>query len=158
MTDSSAESEPLSCIQYNLEINMNAKKETVWRAMTKDINSWWLADFHMLGAESVVSLDTTAGGALLEEDPRGSSLLWYTVQMCQHEEALHLVGHISPDFGGPATSMLTLRLEGKDDSTCLKIRDALHGQISSSTADCLEIGWAQLFGVGLKKYVENLPS
>ncbi len=155
MNETPAAPQPLSCIQYDLEINIEAKKDAVWHALTQEINSWWLADFHMLGADSSLSLDAVAGGYLLERDPRGSSLLWYTVQMCQQAEALHLVGHISPDFGGPATTMLTLRLEEKNGGTNLKIRDALFGQISSSTADCLEIGWAQLFGVGLKKYVEN---
>ena len=66
-------------LQYELEISMRAPRERVWGALTDEINAWWLPDFHVVGPESVVTLDARAGGGLVEALPDGGSLLWYTV-------------------------------------------------------------------------------
>ena len=142
-------------LSYELQVDIMAPKNRVWKAITDETNAWWLPDFHMLGNQSVVSFDCRAGGQLIESRPDGSSLLWYTVQMCKREESLYLVGYIAPDFGGPATTMLRLKLVGTQNGTTLMIQDSICGHIEDSTASCLEIGWAQLFGEGLKQYLEG---
>ena len=108
----------------------------------------------MVGEGSVVTFDAAAGGQLLESKQDGGSLLWYTVSMCTPGESLHLVGHLAPAFGGPATTMLHLALSERDGATVLSVEDALFGHISDENVANLEAGWGQLFGDGLKRHVE----
>ena len=142
-------------VQYELEVSIDATPEQVWSALTASTDAWWLADFRMCGEGSRVTLEARAGGQLVEQRDDGSSLLWYTVQMCTPGEALHLVGHLGPDWGGPATSMMKVALAAAGDGTLLKIQDALFGALSESAANSLESGWRQLFEDGLKAYVEG---
>jgi len=142
-------------LKYEFSIDIDAPREAVWTALTQETNAWWLPDFHMVGADSVVTLDARAGGQLVETNEAGGSLLWYEVQMCTPGESLHLVGHIGADWGGPATTMLTIKLEQRGDTTTLRVADALLGCVSASMPDSLEEGWKQLFGAGLKAHVES---
>lgn len=143
-----------SALQYEFEVEIRAGRETVWAALTQETNLWWLPDFHMLGKASVVTLDARAGGAFVEMLEGGGSLLWYQVQMSVPCESLHLVGHLGADWGGPATTMLSLTLVEGEGSTTLRVRDALYGNLGESTGESLESGWRRLFTEGLKAYVE----
>ena len=140
---------------YDLEIIIDAPRAAVWKALTEETDNWWLADFHMVGEGSVVTLDATAGGHLIEKTEDGASLLWYTVQMCTPGESLHLVGHSAPQWGGPSISMLHLALEDRDDATVLRVQDAIFGRVADTSVSSLKQGWQQLFGDGLKRYVEG---
>ena len=143
-----------SC-SYTLEISMSAPREAVWTALTDEVNAWWLPDFHMVGPDSIVRFEGRAGGALIETRTDGGSLLWYTVQMAMPNESLHLVGHLGPEWGGPATSLLSLTLETQGDETVLRVKDALYGCPSEASANSQADGWRQLFTDGLKAYVER---
>lgn len=140
-------------VQYTLEVPIEAPVDRVWAALTEETNAWWLPDFHMVGADSIVTFEARAGGKLVEEKADGGSLLWYTVQMCTPGESIHLVGHIAPNWGGPATSMLELKLEADGAGTRLIVNDALFGRVGETTPQSLRDGWGQLFGEGLAKHV-----
>lgn len=150
----SATSMETRALSYELEVPVAAPRDAVWIALVDETNAWWLPDFHMVGTDSVVSFDARAGGQLIESTPAGGSLLWYTVAMCTPGESLHLVGHIAPEWGGPATTMLRLSLEERDGGTVLKVTDALFGNVSEGSAAAQEEGWLALFGDGLKNHVE----
>jgi uncharacterized protein YndB with AHSA1/START domain len=141
--------------QYALEIQINAPRAAVWQALVDETNAWWLPDFHMVGEGSVVSFDARAGGQLIETKPDGGSLLWYTVQMCAPQESLHLVGFCAPEWGGPATTMLRLKLEDTDGGTLLSVSDALVGRVTDESLESLRAGWLQLFTDGLKSFAER---
>ncbi len=151
----SSETLPVQTLKYELQIPIDAPKAVVWKALTEETNAWWLPDFHMVDADSVVSLQARAGGQLIESKADGGSLLWYTVQMCVPGESIHLVGFMAPEWGGPATTMLELSLQENDGGTMLMVRDALFGQVTESTAKSLEDGWGKLFGQGLRGHVEG---
>lgn len=51
-------------VQYEFEIDIDAPRERVWRALTDQLSSWWLKDFHVLGEDSIVTLEPTPGGRL----------------------------------------------------------------------------------------------
>lgn len=144
-------------LKYELEIAIDADPDRVWEALINDTNAWWLSDFHMVGPDSVVTFDAQAGGHLMETTPDGGSLLWYTVQFCQPgQHTLHLVGNLGPDWGGPSTTNLTLRVEsGAAGGSILKVTDAHHGRVDEASIQSLESGWNQLFSDGLKRYVEG---
>ncbi|MCA9319246.1 MAG: hypothetical protein KDB53_00860 [Planctomycetes bacterium] len=142
-------------LKYEFEVTMRGSRDLVWSTLTEATTDWWLPEFHMVGPESKVTLDARAGGQLLEVTAGGDSLLWYTVIMCLPQKALHLVGHVGPNWGGPATTMLTLSLQDRDEGRCtLRVQDALFGHLSEQSARSLEDGWRQLFENGLKTRVE----
>lgn len=48
-------------LQYELEVPIEAPPSAVLKALTEEIDAWWLPDFHMVGEGSVVSLEAAAG-------------------------------------------------------------------------------------------------
>lgn len=140
---------------YELEIPIDADRKRVWKALTEEINFWWLPDFHMTGEGSIVTLDVRAGGHLLEVHEDGSSLMWSTVHMCQPEKSLDLVGHIGAEWGGPNTDMMHLSLEERDGGTVLHVHASMFGNVDEANLKSLEDGWRQLFTDGLKRHAES---
>jgi uncharacterized protein YndB with AHSA1/START domain len=141
-------------VQYEFAISIASTKEHVWRVLTEQVASWWLPDFHMLGTDSIVSLEPRAGGRLFEKIG-DKELLWYSVFSIMPEASLDLIGYCSADYGGPSTSLLTLKLAGDGKSTTLHVRDSLFGHVPDSHALSLQSGWKQLFTLGLKAYCEQ---
>ena len=87
--------------QYELSISIDAPRQRVWRALTDQLGSWWLPDFHMLGEDSIVSLELQAGGRLYEQNG-DQELLWYTVLavapgIAEHGRLLHARFWRTPD-------------------------------------------------------------
>lgn len=139
---------------YELEIPIDRPRERVWQALTEEINAWWLPDFHMIGEGSVIRFDAEAGGQLIERHENGKSLLWYTVLMCDPGISVQLVGHTSPEWGGPSTSMIKFLLEDREGGTVLRFSDAVFGHVTDKTAKSLEDGWRWLMTDGLKAHLE----
>ena len=54
-------------VQYEFQVEIEATPARVWRALTDQLSSWWLPDFHMLGEDSVVTLEPKPGGRLFEQ-------------------------------------------------------------------------------------------
>ncbi len=142
-------------LRYELEIPIKASKEKVWKSLTEETNAWWLPDFHVVGEGSVITFDARAGGHLIETKEGGGSLLWYTVTMVTPERSIHMVGHMAPEWGGPATTMLELALVENDGETLFRVRDAIYGNASASSAKSLEDGWRKLFTEGLAAHAEQ---
>jgi uncharacterized protein YndB with AHSA1/START domain len=88
-----AEVLPTRGVRYALEIGINASPVRVWRALTEEIDAWWLADFHVAGADSTMTLDATPGGHLIERAADGGGILWYTVCACRPPTLLTWSGH-----------------------------------------------------------------
>lgn len=148
---------PSACCQYELQITIAASADVVWRAIFDDTNAWWLPDFHVAGPDSIVTFDSAIGGrGLVEDNAAGDSLLWYSVHMYQpSQRTVYLIGHIAPEWGGPATSSLKLAVESKGDGSVLTICDARHGNVDEKHVQSSADGWQQLFTDGLKKFVEQ---
>jgi uncharacterized protein YndB with AHSA1/START domain len=140
-------------IQYDISVSIQGTPQRVWRALTDQLSTWWLPDFHMLGTDSLVTLEPKAGGRLYEQNG-DSELLWYTVLAISPEDSLSLVGYCTPDFGGPLTTMLTARVRSDGEETVLTITDALYGHVSDGQVQSLQSGWKSLFTDGLKAFVE----
>ncbi len=152
-----AQHDSATVASYELEVPVQAQRDVVWDALTSSTNEWWLPDFRILGPDSTVNLDPVPGGLLAEHGAEGAALVWYSVQMVVPGKSLNLVGHIAPAWGGPALSMLQLKLEPTDDGTVLKISDALVGVMSETQLASLQSGWKQLFGEGLADWVARAP-
>jgi len=141
-------------VQYEFEIEIQAPPPRVWRALTDQLSSWWLPDFHMLGSDSVVSLEPVPGGRLFEQCG-SKGLLWYTVLAISPDESMSLAGYCTPEWGGPCSTLLTVTLQGSGKSTRVAVSDALYGRVSDDQAKSLKSGWQRLFGDGLKRFVES---
>ena len=88
--------------------------------------------------------------------PSGEGLLWFTVHWINPaQQTLYVVGHIAPDWGGPATSNLKIWIEASADGCILRASDAHHGNISDENLNSLKSGWTMLFTDGLKNWVES---
>lgn len=144
---------PCRAASYEFDVQIEAGAARVWRGLTDQLNSWWLPDFHMLGEDSIVTLDLQAGGRLVEE-AGDQSLLWYTVLAVEPEKSLSLSGFCTAEWGGPLTTLLTARLTPEDNRTRVTVSDALFGHVSDGQIESLESGWRQLFDGGLKPFVE----
>jgi len=147
----------VGAVTYELDIAIGAPPARVWEAIVDETNAWWLPDFHMVAPNSKVTFDVRAGGSLIEHSDDGGSLLWLTVLWCRPKElTLHTVGHIAPQWGGPATSLLTLAVEpGSGGGSVLKVTDAHHGHVDEANIRSLQDGWTELFSEGLKAFVEQ---
>ena len=122
--------------------------------MTDQLSSWWLPDFHILGEDSVVTLEPRPGGRLYEQ--RGDDgLLWYTVLAISPCKSLSLAGYCTAEWGGPCSTLLTIKLTEQGAITCVSVTDALYGLVSDAQVTSLRSGWKQLFGDGLKRFVES---
>ncbi len=140
-------------VQYEFEVEIAAAPSRVWRALTDQLSSWWLPDFHVLGSDSVVTLEPMPGGRLFEQSG-SSGLLWYTVLAVSPNESLSLAGYCTPDWGGPCSTLLTIKLNEKGNGTRLVVSDALYGRVEDKQVDSLRSGWLQMFEDGLRKFVE----
>ncbi len=145
------------CTTIELEIEIAASRETVWQAIFDETQMWWLPEFRVSGPDAKITFDATPGGrGMFEEASDGSWLLWFNVQMYLPKQfKVYLFGHIAPEWGGPTTSSLRLALEERDAGCVLQITDARHGHIDENQMQSYSDGWTQLFGDGLRTYVES---
>ncbi|MFT5316006.1 MAG: hypothetical protein ACI9UK_001845 [Candidatus Krumholzibacteriia bacterium] len=141
-------------IQYEFEVKIKASPAKVWHALTTELTTWWLADFHMLGEGSVVKLEAFPGGRLFEQNG-DSGLLWYNVLAISKEKSISMAGYCTPEWGGPCTTLLTLNLQPEGDKTRLTVSDALYGRVDEKQADSLQSGWLQMFDQGLRLHIEQ---
>ena len=139
---------------YEVSVSIESSMARVWRGFTDQLIAWWLPDFHMLGPDSIVTLDLKPGGRMYEESESGG-LLWYTVLAFELEKSLDVFGFHTAQWGGPATSLLSYRLADDGDSTLLTLSDALMGHVSQKQVDSLYSGWTDLLTNGLKPYAER---
>lgn len=145
------------CVQYEIRLAIKAQWQTVWAGLTQQLNVWWLPGFRMLGPGSCLQLETHAGGKLFEKNGN-AELLWYNVLSIMPSESINLVGYCTAEYGGPSTSLLTLRLSPGESETLLTIQDSLTGYVSDSHAESLRNGWIRLFSDGLKAWCEGLQN
>jgi uncharacterized protein YndB with AHSA1/START domain len=140
-------------VQYEFEVDINAAPSRVWRALTDQLSTWWLPDFHVLGKDSIVTLEPVPGGRLFEQNG-DKGLLWYTVLAISTNESLSLAGHCTAEWGGPCSTLLTLKLVDNEKGTRLVVSDSLYGRVEDKQAEALKSGWQQMFDDGLRKFVE----
>lgn len=140
--------------QIALEITIDANRERVWQALTEEPHRWWRKDFYVYENARLI-LEPWPGGRLFEDAGNGAGGLWFTIINILPPAMLEFYGHLAPQWGGPATSIVRLSLEERDGKTVLHIADALFGCLRDSAEQQISEGWQMLFGDGLKPYVES---
>jgi uncharacterized protein YndB with AHSA1/START domain len=141
-------------VQVEIEVSIQAPRERVWRALVEETGQWWPKDFYVGRAPKGFILEARPGGRVYEDWGHEAGALWYTVLVVEPPTTLEMAGHLTPAFGGPATTTVRLSLESQGDRTVVKVADALFGRVDENTVPRLKEGWRALIDGGLKAYVE----
>lgn len=145
--------EPISSATHRLTLQIAKPQRAVWKAFTRDVQSWWPKDFYATGSPHRMVFEVKPGGRLYEDAGDGNGLVWYHVIALDAPNAITLSGFIAPPFGGPATSLLRVAFSEQGKSaTFMEVTDSTFGCIEESTT---AEGWRQLFEDGFKAWVER---
>jgi DNA-binding transcriptional ArsR family regulator len=140
--------------QVELEVPIKARPARVWQALVGETSRWWLKDFYTSPAAKGFVIEPKLGGRVYEDWGDGAGQVWYTVIGLDPQKSLLLLGHLTPAFGGPATTMLRLDLAAAGKGTRLGLSDTIFGRVGDEKLTQTRQGWTMLFDGGLKAYVE----
>lgn len=146
---------PAVVARTEMVVPINAPKARVWKAVTQEMQKWWLPDFHMAHPQSKMVVEMTAGGRVYEEGPDGSNLLWFKVAAVRPGESVHWEGSIMVPWGGPVVAQAWLRLEEAAGRTTLRFTQCFIGIVDDSMISSMREGWTMLLEQGLKRHVET---
>jgi len=138
-----------------LDVTIKAKPARVWQALIGETSHWWLKDFYTNPTTKGFIIEPKLGGLAYEDWGDGAGQVWYTVTGLEANKSLALLGHLTPAFGGPSTTMLRLSLEASGKHTLLKISDTIFGNVGDAKMAQTRDGWKMLFEGGLKAFVEQ---
>ena len=153
--EENVEEKTAAIFKYSVDIPINRLAEEVWPLLFSHINDWWMNDYRALGSDSQMSFSSEVGSSMIESGAEGEALEWYRVQMVVPGKSIYLVGHLAPEWGGPATTMLKLALTDTDKGCLLTVSDALLGDVSASMAGGTKNGWREIFDEGFRRFVET---
>lgn len=145
----------LRSLDVEHEIRIGATPERVWEVLTEEASGWWPASFYVGAEPRGFTVEAKVGGRVYEDWGGGQGVLWATVLVVRRGELLQWAGDLAPEFGGPARSVTSFRLEADGEGTRLKFRDSAYGSLSASTLEALEEGWRFLLEECLKPYAEE---
>ncbi|WNG51382.1 SRPBCC domain-containing protein [Archangium minus] len=141
--------------RVEVEVTVGAPRERVWRALVEETSQWWPKDFYVGRAPKGFVIEARPGGRVYEDWGNEAGALWYTVLVVEPLEVLELAGHLTPGFGGPATTTVRLTLRDEGGKTVVKVEDSVFGRVDEHTVPRLREGWRTLMGGGgLKAWVE----
>ncbi|MCA9740201.1 MAG: SRPBCC domain-containing protein [Deferribacteres bacterium] len=140
-----------------VNISIQANCERVWQALISEIHQWWPKDFFVY-QNAKIKLEPWPGGRLYEDSGTGAGGLWYTVMNILPPAVLELAGHLAPQWGGPATSIVRFTLSESNGKTEVEIDDALFGCLKPDAEKQISEGWRLLIEAGLKQHIESNPA
>jgi DNA-binding transcriptional ArsR family regulator len=141
--------------RIELEIAIRGTSERVWKALIEETSLWWNRDFYTSPSARGFVIEPHLGGRAYEDWGNGAGQVWYTVVGLEPGVSLRLLGHLSPAFGGPATTQLELRLKGSEEGTTLQLSDTIYGRVDEKKTAETRDGWSTLFDEGLRAWVES---
>lgn len=138
-------------IDISQELALKAKRRDVFRALTRDVASWWGPPY-LTNRATGLELDPCLGGAFMEKwDPGGGKLL-ATVTAVEPERLLELTGplHLGVVFG-----VAEFRLEDDAQGTRLSFAHRGIGEVSPDVVEAVAGGWGELLGNRLRRFVDG---
>lgn len=146
----------LSSYTLNLQIEINAKRPVIWKAMTKEINKWWPGSFYSSEATKAFVMEPHVGGRVFEDWGNGAGGEWGRLIVFQPHEKLIWAGN---HFGGSGKNwgnfFVTIQLKDHGKGVMLEFEDSGFGMLDAGMKSSLESGWKELYGTHLKDYVEK---
>lgn len=140
--------------KVSIETELVASKERVWKALTLEINRWWLKEFNTNPKTQKFVLQDELGGLMYEDAGNKEGHVWATVIGLNKPNNILLKGHLSPELGGPALSFVNILLEESERITTLQLSDVILGEVSGSIQTTITNQWTKLLDKGLKPFVE----
>ena len=141
--------------QVAFDVQILAGRERVWKALTTEMDKWWRRDFLVNPDAKQFYMEPQVGGRVFEDWGNGAGVLWFTVMAIDPGKSVDLVGHLTPAFGGPATSMVRFAIDEAPEGVLVRVSDSTMGKESPGCEASKQDGWFQLIGKGLKSYVEK---
>lgn len=148
-------SEMALAIDISQELALKATRRDVFRALTRDVSSWWGPPY-LTDSATGLKLDPRLGGLFVETwgrgARRGGGRLLATVTALEPERLLELTGplHLGVVFG-----VAEFRLEDDPEGTRLSFAHRGVGEVSPEIAEAYAGGWAELLGGRLRAFVEG---
>ncbi len=138
--------------EIEMEVVIDAPREKVFHALTKDIDKWWA---FRLGREraSTLHFEPKFGGRFYEDWGNGEGAVWGTVYYFKSPEEIRVNGLLG--MKGAVNSDYTYVLEEKGTSTVLKLSHHATGLLMPDWEEAHRQGWQELLGKHLKDYVET---
>jgi DNA-binding transcriptional ArsR family regulator/uncharacterized protein YndB with AHSA1/START domain len=138
-------------IDISQEVALKAKRREVFRALTRDVASWWGPPY-LTNRATGLELDPRLGGAFTEKWGEGGGKLLATVTAVEPERLLELTGplHLGVVFG-----VAEFRLEDDPGGTRLSFAHRGIGEVSPDVVEEFAGGWAELLGNRLRRFVDG---
>lgn len=142
-------------VQVEQSYEIAAPIKRVWDMLVRQTAKWWPRDFCTSPRTKAFIIEPRIGGKAYEDWGGGEGHQWYSVIGVESPTYLCMLGQLSPRFGGPAMTILTLRLTERDKgNTALTLSDHTFGRVSDGMKQSTDDGWRLLFG-GFKKHCEG---
>jgi DNA-binding transcriptional ArsR family regulator len=142
----------LSSFQIEQEITIQAKKETVFKALTEDIDKWW--KFRLGGEESKLYFEPRFAGLFYERWGNGDGAVWGTVTFFKENEEIRLNGLLG--MKGSVNSSYGYKLIGNEDKTIIQLTHHAAGLLEPHWEEAHKHGWNELLGQHLKEFIEKM--
>lgn len=148
--------EPAEMAEIVMEVEIDGTPERVWQALTKNIDTWWPAEFYSGGKAGKRSfyLETRPGGGMGEVWDEGGGVLWASVIGVHPNISLQVTGTAFPAWGGPSQWLGSWELSGNGKRTKLKFIENSIGRVSDDYMADKDKGWRFLWQA-LKAHVEG---
>jgi uncharacterized protein YndB with AHSA1/START domain len=137
--------------QIELEFTLTASCEAVFKALTQDVDRWWV--FRVVEGISVMRLDPKVGGLFAEENASGDGRLWGTVEFIERNRRLRLRGPLGMNTA--VDSVYSFMLQPHEGATLLQIEHRAIGDIAHDMGQAHHDGWISLVIEHLKPFVER---
>lgn len=145
--------------EINMETDINASPDKVWKALTENIGDWWPNEFYAGGEAGKRNyiMEATPGGRMGETWDTGGGVLWGTVVTVEPSVRLQVLGVLFPNWGGPAQCYGTWELTATDGGTRLSYSESALGHVTEEGTAEKTQGWKFLWQV-MKAYIEGKPA
>lgn len=155
MAGSSKSQSTFGVARVEMEIPIAAAPKRVWQALVGETSDWWNKDFLTSPSAQGFVIEPKLGGKAYEDWGQGAGLIWYTVIGVEAPRLLMMQGLLTAAFGGPANTILELRLRSAGKRTVLQLSDTVYGNVGEGKRDQTREGWSILFEGGLKQHLER---
>ena len=140
-------------IRIKQELTIEAPKDKVFSALTKDTSFWWGAPYLISDELKELVVEPKLGGMFYEDWGDGAGAIWGTVTQWKKNEIFEFTGKCG--MGGAVNGVICFTLESKGSSTLLKLEHDAVGHITEKTQSGYTHGWNDLLEKRLKTYVEK---
>ncbi|KZE66189.1 hypothetical protein AWM68_07405 [Fictibacillus phosphorivorans] len=141
----------MGTFQIEQDIVIQAKIETVFKAITEDISSWW--HFRVGDKESQLIFEPHLGGRFYEDWGNGEGTLWGTVTYFKRNDEIRLNGLLG--MSGAVNSSYSYKLIEDGEKTILQLSHQAVGILEPHWEEAHRHGWNELLQENLKKFIEQ---